>query len=184
MIEITGGAFRWGGEGAADPQPASSAMTAAAATHRLAGIEDINAWGRALLRRATKLRPGMRHLRLIMVVVTAATALAALPAVALAESPVITDCSRHDRLTRHYTVSQLRNALSHLPAEVTEYTSCQAVIQQQLLTQVQGLRARGGSHPSASGGSSPLVPIVIAVAVVVLAGGGLALVARRRALQS
>jgi hypothetical protein len=92
------------------------------------------------------------------------------------------DCQLHNRLTRHYPVAVLEHALATMPAEISEYTSCYTVIQDQLNAQLgrtKGVRGTGGD----GGGSLLSTPVIIAIAVVLLGGGGLALVAQRRAVR-
>src|SRR5947209_5193343 len=92
----------------------------------------------------------MRRLIALAVVVGALVACASASA---AQTQVVTDCNTHGKLTRHYSVPQLRNALATLPADVKEYTDCYDVIQRALLLQVGGSSHGGGSDRK--GGSSP-----------------------------
>ena len=100
-------------------------------------------------------------------------------AIAAGVSPPVADCSAHGTLTRHYSASELQNALATMPTDVKEYTSCPDVIQRALLAQLGSVSGGGGG-----GGSSFLPGWVIAVLVVlVLAGaaaGAMAVRNRRR----
>lgn len=120
----------------------------------------------------------MRSPRPFLIACAAILALALLPSQALAVSPVIADCNAHTKLTRHYSVSQLRNALATMPADVKEYTSCYQTIQTQLYHQL-GKKAPG-SAGSSSGGSGISAPVLIVIIVVIVVGGGLAYAAWRR----
>lgn len=105
--------------------------------------------------------------------------LAAVPAAQAAANPVISDCSQHNQLAGHYTVAQLRGALSALPADVREYTDCYDVIDRQLLVQLGKLPGSG----SGSGGGGSFLPawLIALLAVIVLGGAGYAgLMLRRR----
>lgn len=121
----------------------------------------------------------MRTGRRISLAVCVALALVALgPGAALGAPTPLSDCNAHNALTRHYSISQLRNALATMPADIKEYSPCYQIIQNQLFAQVGGLKAHGGS--AGGGGSFISTPVLIVVIVVVLAGGGLALRAARR----
>jgi hypothetical protein len=120
----------------------------------------------------------MRRPRPFLIACAAILALALLPSQALALSPVIADCNAHTKLTRSYTVSQLRNALATMPADIKEYTSCYQIIEYQLYHQLG--RPVPGSAGSSSGGSGISAPILIVIIVVIVAGGGLAYAAWRR----
>lgn len=124
----------------------------------------------------------MLRVKPILLVCATALALALLAAPALALSPATKDCYAHNRLTRHYTVSELRKALATMPADVKEYTGCYQAEQDQLFHQL-GQPVPGQHSGSGGGGSSGSfisTPLLIVLIVVVLAGGGLALLAARR----
>jgi hypothetical protein len=90
----------------------------------------------------------------------------------------VSDCNTHTRLTAHYTPAQLRQALNTMPSDIKEYTNCYDLIQRQLLAEIGGIKAKGGSG---GGGSSFLpTPLLIVLGVLVVAAGGFAVVARRR----
>jgi hypothetical protein len=98
-----------------------------------------------------------------------------------ATSPPIGDCTSHGHLTRHYSVSQLRTALTVMPADVQEYTNCYDVIQQAMLAQISGHRADAPGSPSSSSGSSFLsTPIIVAIVIVALGGATAGAIAIRR----
>jgi len=119
---------------------------------------------------------------LLPLAVVLACVLALPGAQAMAESAATLDCLHNGRLTGHYTVPELRNALATMPTDVREYNSeCYQLILYQLNLQVGTLHIT--TTPTASGGSgSSLVsaPLLVALGVVVLVGGGFALAARRR----
>lgn len=100
----------------------------------------------------------------------------AVPANAAGVAPPVADCLHNGQLTRTYTASQLRSALTTMAADVTEYSNCYAVIQRALLAKIGKLGPGSGS-----GGGSFLPTWLIAVlAVLVLGGSGFAAVAIRR----
>jgi len=126
----------------------------------------------------------MRRLIALAVVVGALVACASASA---AQTQVVTDCNTHGKLTRHYSVPQLRNALATLPADVKEYTDCYDVIQRALLLQVGGSSHGGGSGPGGgsspgggSGGSFLPTPLIVVLALLALAGAGFGMAAARR----
>jgi hypothetical protein len=114
-------------------------------------------------------------------------ALAALAAVAVmlvvpvgtlaAQSPV-DDCNVHAALTRHYTVVELRNALTTMPPTVKEYTNCFDLINHALLAQIG--TPGGGSAGKSSGGSFLPVWLIVILGLLIVGGGGYALLAFRR----
>lgn len=120
----------------------------------------------------------MRSPRTYLIACAAILALALLPSQALAISPVTADCNTHTRLTKHYSVDALRNALATMPADVKEYTSCYQIIEDQLYHQLG--KPVPGSAGSSSGGSGISAPILIVIIVVLLVGGALAYAAWRR----
>lgn len=98
------------------------------------------------------------------------------PAGAAGVSAPVADCSAHGKLTRHYSVSQLRSALATMPADVAEYTNCPDVIRRALLAAIGPINGSG----SGGGGGSFLPGWVIAVLVVlVLAGAATGVMALR-----
>jgi hypothetical protein len=92
---------------------------------------------------------------------------------------VVSDCNAHGKLTQPYTVSQLKTALSTMPADVKEYTNCYDVIQRALLSQIGGSHAGGGGS-SGSGGSFLSTPVIVIVVVLLLAAATLGSIAVRR----
>ena len=84
------------------------------------------------------------QLSLMVLLVAGGLAVAAGDAVA-ALAPATIDCQAHPSgLTGHYTVSQLREALATMPAEVTEYSNCVHVITDQLNRQLASLKVETG----------------------------------------
>ena len=120
----------------------------------------------------------MRRPKLILIACAAALCLACLPSQALALSPVISDCNAHTKLTQSYSVSQLRNALATMPADVKEYTSCYQIIQDTLYKKLG--KPVPGSASSSSSSSFISAPVLIVIIIVIVIGGGLAYVAWRR----
>jgi hypothetical protein len=88
----------------------------------------------------------MRRFRNTLILL-AATALLALPGVAMASpEQVIRDCAQDGKLDHHYSLSDLKNAEKKLPTDVDEYTNCRDVINQ---AEVQG--SGGNDHGKAHG---------------------------------
>ncbi len=90
---------------------------------------------------------------------------------------VINDCNLHGKLTRHYSVAALRNALAALPPASAAYTNCPDVIR---IALNQDLSHHSGSGAGAGSGGSFLPAWVIVVLIVVILGGAGATVAARR----
>jgi hypothetical protein len=87
------------------------------------------------------------------VVAALATALLALPAAASADGGrVIRDCTDDGRVQGHYSQSEYRDALAHMPSDVDEYTDCRDVIRRAQLA-----AARGSGGGNGSGGAKPPV---------------------------
>jgi hypothetical protein len=116
----------------------------------------------------------------IAVVCAAATAgggaLVAAPAAAAGLSAPAADCLAHGQLTRSYSASQLQQALATLPAAVSEYSNCSAVLQQALEARIGKLHGGSGS----SGDSFLPTWLLIVLIVVVLGGIAFAAAAVRR----
>jgi hypothetical protein len=114
--------------------------------------------------------------------VIAAGVLALNVAAAAAESAATLDCVKHGRLTRQYTDAELRNALTTMPSGIKEYNSeCYQLIQNQLNAQLFNATVTDTTGTGGRSGSSLIsAPLLIVLGVVVLAGGGFALAARRR----
>src|SRR5436305_10243606 len=70
-----------------------------------------------------------------------------------AQSPPVSDCNAHGRLTHTYTPKQLQTALSTMPADIKEYTDCYDVIQRALVADVGGQHVSGSKDSTSSGGS-------------------------------
>ena len=122
----------------------------------------------------------MRALRPTSVCVALlAIAALAMPGQALAVAPAVADCAHHNALTRHYSISELQNALATIPADLKEYGPCYQVIQQQLDKQLSGVKATDSGSGSGGGGSG-IVILIIVVVVIALGGGGAAYAAHRR----
>ncbi|HWE08043.1 MAG TPA: hypothetical protein VG325_01735 [Solirubrobacteraceae bacterium] len=98
-------------------------------------------------------------------------------------NPIINDCQTHGELTQTYTLQQLRHALAVMPASIKQYTDCYDVIQRALIQARK--TGKGGAAPagSGSGGSFLPTPVIIVLAVLVVAAlgfAGMALARRRR----
>lgn len=121
----------------------------------------------------------MRKLRVTLTILCALGALygAVLPSPAGAAgvSPVITDCSLHGELTKHYSVAELRSALSNMPVDDREYTNCPDVINRALLAGIGPINGGSGS----GGGSFLPVWVIVVLVVLVLAGAASGVVALR-----
>ena len=105
-----------------------------------------------------------------------------------AQSHVIGDCNAHGKLTRSYSVAELRTTLATMPADVKEYTDCYDVIQHAMLSQLSESKAGGSGGAGGSAGSgSSFLPSWLIVVLVLLGLSGLTLGAvavRRRNAQS
>jgi hypothetical protein len=85
-----------------------------------------------------------------LICLTAAVTMLLAPAAAQADggAAVIHDCSDHGRITGHYTQKQYAQALAELPADINEYSDCEALIRRAQL-------AAAGGHSGGGGGASP-----------------------------
>jgi hypothetical protein len=100
----------------------------------------------------------------------------AAPALAAGLAPPVADCSLHGSLTHGYTAAQLQAGLATMPVETREYTDCYNILQRALLQKIGKL---GGGESSGGGGSFLPVWLIAVLAVVVLGGAGLGVVALR-----
>jgi hypothetical protein len=123
-------------------------------------------------------RKQIRSHILVALIATTACLTAATPAWAGIGAPVIADCQAHLRLTHHYTVAQLSNALATLPADTAEYTNCHQVIES-ALTHPGGPGANNGTG-SGSGGSFLPTPVIVVLVLLVLAAVGFGAYSVRR----
>jgi hypothetical protein len=87
-----------------------------------------------------------------LICLTAAVTMLLAPAAAHADggAAVIRDCANHGRITGHYTQKQYAQALAELPADVSEYSDCAALIRAAQLAAAGGHSGGGGG-----GGASP-----------------------------
>lgn len=122
-----------------------------------------------------------RPLCRLAVICAVIAATASVPAVSQAAglSPPVADCNAHAQITGHYSVAELRNALATMPAEIKEYTDCADVIERQLLAQVGSLHGDGGSGQG--GGSFLPTPLIVVLALLVVAGAGFGVYSWQRA---
>jgi hypothetical protein len=85
----------------------------------------------------------------------------AVPAIALGDGQdVITDCTNHGSLTRHYTQKEYTEALDELPADVDEYGDCRSIIRDAQLAAAGSEGGGGGDGGAAAGGATSGVPPV------------------------
>src|SRR5437868_6292312 len=122
----------------------------------------------------------MRKLLITLLVLAAFPVLATSALGATGSSAVIADCNAHGKLTRTYTVKELRTALQTMPADVKEYTNCYDVIQQALLGQISGSKSTGSAGSGASGGSSVPTWLIVLLVLLGLSALTLGAVAVRR----
>jgi hypothetical protein len=108
--------------------------------------------------------------------IPSASAVLASPVAAAGLSPAAADCLHHGQLTHNYSAPQLRQALATLPAAVSQYSNCAAVLQRALEAKIGTLHGGSGS----GGGSFLPTWLLIVLIVVVLAGVALATIAVRR----
>jgi hypothetical protein len=94
----------------------------------------------------------MRRLRLATLLVLV-VALAAPSLAAASSTDVIKDC-QDGALSKTYSHSDLSHALSHLPADVDEYTDCRDVIRRALLGGGTGGTGAGGAGGTGAGGAA------------------------------
>jgi hypothetical protein len=110
---------------------------------------------------------------------TLALAAAASPALGASTSKaIINDCQSNGKLTHSYTLSELQNALSTMPAYVKQYSNCYDVITQGILT----VKHNKPTGPSGGGGSFLPTPVIVVLVVLILAGvtfGAIAIRQRR-----
>ena len=121
-----------------------------------------------------------RRFRIIVAVGLCVGLLAPAQSAAASLTPPVADCNVHNKLTRHYPASELENALSTMPSDISEYTDCYDVIQQQLLAEIGHAKLNGSG--GGSGGSFLPTPVIVVLAVLALAAlalGGVALARRR-----
>jgi hypothetical protein len=98
-----------------------------------------------------------------------------------AQSPVVTDCNTHGKLTRHYSDVQLRTALSTMPADVKEYSDCYDVVNRTLLAQVASPHDTGIGGSGKSGGGSFLpTPLIVVLVLLALSAATFGVIALRR----
>jgi hypothetical protein len=103
--------------------------------------------------------------------------LTAAPALA-ATSPAITDCVAHGALTKTYSVGELHHALTTMSAPTREYTNCLDVLNRALAAAIS--KPGGDSTGSSGSGSFLPVPVIIILAVLVVAAITFAVLAVRR----
>jgi hypothetical protein len=124
----------------------------------------------------------MRSFWRFIAVVGALAALAGAPAaLAAGSSNPVADCNAHATLTHHYSVDQLRKALSSMPADIKEYTNCYDVIQRALLAQLGKSQPNSPNTSNSSSGDSFLpTPVIVVLVVLILAAVTFGAVALRR----
>ena len=107
---------------------------------------------------------------LVAAAAASAGALGATPAAAAGISPAAADCLKHGQLTKDYSVPELQHALATLPASVSEYSNCSAVLTQALDSKI------GKVHGGKGSGGGSFLPTWLLVVLIVLVLGGAALV--------
>lgn len=130
------------------------------------------------------LASGRRRLAMPAALVCVAVSLAVAPggalgAVRATSSPVqqIFDQCASGHLSGSYTVGELQQALSAMPATVSEYTSCPDVVQ---LAIIRTQHHRGAAAAVHSHGAFLPLPLVAILAVLVGSAGVLGVMALRR----
>jgi hypothetical protein len=96
-------------------------------------------------------------------------------------NPVINDCEHNPQLTHAWTLSQLREALKVMPADVKEYSGCYDIIEEAILKDRRP--GTGGGSGGSSGGSflpTPVIVILVILILVALGFGAMALRGRGR----
>lgn len=79
----------------------------------------------------------------------------ATPAPALASGDdVLRDCNDDERLSKRYSQEEYREALDNIPADIRQYTNCQAVIRQAQLSAAGSSSASGDSGSTGGGGGA------------------------------
>jgi hypothetical protein len=119
-----------------------------------------------------------RFRRRLLLASIATVLISASPAVAGIGAPVIADCQAHLKLTHHYSIAQLKNAAATLPADTSEYTNCQQVIES-ALTDPGGPGANNGAS-GGSGGSFLPTPVLVVLVLLVLAAATFGAISVRR----
>jgi hypothetical protein len=126
----------------------------------------------------------MSRLRPLALAAAVVLALCALPAGAAATSAKlspIADCKAHNgTLTQTYTLAQLEKALKQLSPSETEYTICNATINDAINADLGGTKVFNPPGSGSGGGGSGTVILIVVIIVVILVGGGGALWAYRR----
>jgi hypothetical protein len=112
-------------------------------------------------------------------IAVAALLLCASPSIA-ADSPVVSDCSAHSKLTHQYSLQQLQGALTTMPPDIREYTNCVDVIQRQLHIELGAVHPGAAGASKGSGGSFLPTPVIVVLAVLVVGAAGFAGLAVRR----
>lgn len=100
-----------------------------------------------------------------LLVLTLLLVLALAPAADASYQAVIRDCAQHSalgHLVGHYSRGDLQRALTHLPADVDEYTDCRSIISNALATKGAGRGFRGFTPPAGGSGGSPSDPLASA----------------------
>ena len=117
----------------------------------------------------------VRRLLAILLLGWLITLLTVAPAPGAALTPVA-DCSTNGKLTQSYTVAQLKTGLATMPADVREYSGCYDILQRALYQKI-GKLSEGGSV----GGGGSFLPawLIVVLAVLVMGGVGLGVVALR-----
>jgi len=78
---------------------------------------------------------------------------AAGPAIASSAGSIYRECEVNGSITGHYSRAELQQALSHIPSEVAEYSDCQDLIQQAMLSASGPTHHGTGATAAAAGGN-------------------------------
>lgn len=123
----------------------------------------------------------MRRLLTLAALTALLAAVGAVPAAAkAAASDPSGDCYAHNTLTRHYTPAQLQHGLATMPADVREYSNCYDVINRALTAELAAAHGGSGGGGGGGGGSILPAPVLGVLAALIVAAGGLGIVALRR----
>lgn len=96
------------------------------------------------------MNPLMRRASIPLLLVVAL----ATPTPALASGDdVLRDCNDDERLSKRYSQEEYREALDNIPADIRQYTNCQAVIRQAQLSAAGSSSSGGGSGSGGAGGT-------------------------------
>jgi hypothetical protein len=122
-----------------------------------------------------------RSARATVVALIAVAALLVSATAQATSNPALKDCIAHQTLTRQYSISVLKQAVSSMTPETREYSACPDVLNRAIAAAVSG---KGGPGSSGGGGSGSFLPtpVIVILVILVLAAavfGGIAIRRRR-----